>query len=334
MSELGIALLGLGRAGAFHLASIRSLPTARLCQVYDVDDAKAERIAGEAGCHSARDAEEAIHAAGVDAVVIATPTQTHHAYVVAALEAKKPVLSEKPLGIQLGEIDQCFSVARERGLPLLVAFQRRFDPSFASVVEAVRAGEIGDLQFIRSVSRDNPVPSIDYIRTSCGIFHDCIVHDFDMICEIAQCAPEEVFAFGSCFNPEIGSIGDLDNVVISLRFASGLLASVDVNRSSAYGYDQRIEVFGSLGMLQAENRSQNLVVRSTGVGIARSPVDHSFPTRYRDAYRAELECFLDCVRGDREVPITHDQVQRSYLMAESAERSFREGRAVRVGEPR
>jgi myo-inositol 2-dehydrogenase/D-chiro-inositol 1-dehydrogenase len=334
MSKLGIALLGLGRAGAFHLESIRSLRTARLCQVYDTDHTKAERIARETGCHSARDADEAIHAAGVDVVVIATPTQTHHAYVVEALEARKPVLSEKPLGVHLREIDHCFSIAKERGLPLLVAFQRRFDSSFASVVEAAHAGEVGDLHFVRSVSRDNPAPSIDYIRTSCGIFHDCIVHDFDLVCQIAHSTPEEVFAFGSCFNPEIGSTGDLDNVVVSLRFANGLLASVDVNRSSAYGYDQRIEVFGSLGMLQAENRPQNLVVRSTGKGIARPPVDHSFPTRYRDAYRAELECFLDCVRGDREVPITHDQVRRSYVLADSAERSYREGRPVRIGEPR
>ncbi len=328
MSEIGIALLGLGRAGSFHLASLRSLPGARLRQVYDPDAAKAERVARETGCHRARDAKQAVTAAGVDAVVIATPTLTHHGLVLAALEAGRPVLSEKPLGVRPEEIDQCFERAREEGVPLLVAFQRRFDPSFAAVLEAAHAGEMGQLQFIRSVSRDNPVPGIDYIRTSCGIFHDCAVHDLDMVCQIAEAAPEEVFAFASSFIPEIGAVGDVDNVAIALRFPGGLLATIDVNRKSAYGYDQRLEVFGSGGMLQVENRPRTLAVRASEAGIARPPADHSFPTRYRDAYRAELECFLDCVRGKRAVPITHEQVRRSHAVAEAAERSFREGRPL------
>ncbi|MCZ6463972.1 MAG: Gfo/Idh/MocA family oxidoreductase [Proteobacteria bacterium] len=326
----GVALLGLGRAGSFHLASIRSLPGVRLARVYDVDRARAEKVAAETGCVAAASDAEAIGADDVDAVVIATPTQTHHGYVVAALEAGVPVLSEKPLGVDLDEIDQCFSLARDRGLPLLVAFQRRFDPSFAAAAAAVHAGEVGELQFIRSVSRDNPVPSIDYIKTSNGIFHDCIVHDFDLLCWIARETPEEVFAFGSNFLPDVKAIGDLDTVVVALRFASGLLASIDISRKSVYGYDQRLEVFGSRGMVQSENRPQTMAVRSGEDGISAPPIDYSFPTRYRDAYRLELECFLDCVRGGREVPITHEQVRAVHRLANAAEQSFREGRPVRV----
>jgi myo-inositol 2-dehydrogenase/D-chiro-inositol 1-dehydrogenase len=328
MSEVGVALLGLGRAGSFHLESLRSLPQARLLQVYDPDQAKAERVAREMGCRQARDAEQAIRAAGVAAVVVATPTLTHHGLVLAALDAGRPVLSEKPLGVTPEEIDQCFARAGEQGVPLLVAFQRRFDPSFAAVLEAAHAGQAGELQFIRSVSRDNPVPSIDYIRTSCGIFHDCAVHDIDMVCQLAGAAPEQVFAFASSFIPEIDAVGDVDNVAIVLRFPGGLLASIDVNRKSAYGYDQRLEVFGRGGMLQVENRPQTLTVSAAEAGIARPPVDPSFPTRYRDAYRAEFACFLDCVRGTRQVPITHEQVRRSHAVADAAERSFREGRPV------
>ncbi len=297
----------------------------RLRQVYDPDEPRARRVAREMGCHGAREAEEAISAADVDAVLIATPTLTHHGLVLAALDAGRPVLSEKPLGVKPAEIDQCFERARKRDVPLLVAFQRRFDPSFVAVLEVAHAGE---LQFIRSVSRDNPVPSIDYIRTSCGIFHDCAVHDINIVYQIAQAAPEEVFAFASSFIPEIDAVRDVDNVAISLRFPGGLLATIDVNRKSAYGYDQRLEVFGSAGMLQVENRPRTHTVRCAEAGIAHPTVNPSFPTRYRDAYRAEFECFLDCVRGTHPVPITHEHVRRSHAVADAAERSFREGRPV------
>ena len=331
-SDVRISLLGLGRAGSFHLASIRALPGVELLQVHDTDRARAERVAAEYGCGVAADAKEATVAPEVDAVVVATPTQTHFEYVAAALEAGKPVLSEKPLGTDVAQIDRCFARAGEQGVPLLVAFQRRFDPSFAAVAKAAHEGRVGPLQFIRSVSRDNPVPSLDYLRSSCGIFHDCVVHDLDLVCYVAGEAPEEVFAFGSNLVPEIREIGDLDNVIVTLRFPSGLLASIDVSRQGTHGYDQRIEVLGTGGMVQAENRAQTTAVLSTREGSTRPPIDHSFPTRYLDAYRAEFACFLECVRGEREVPITHADVRLSHRLADAAERSARGGRLVRLSE--
>jgi myo-inositol 2-dehydrogenase/D-chiro-inositol 1-dehydrogenase len=189
MSEIRISLLGLGRAGSFHLESIRALPGVRLGQVYDTNAERARAVAAEFGCRSAADAGEATAAPDVDAVVVATPTQTHHDYVVAALGAGKPVLSEKPLGTSVDQIDRCFSLAAAKGVPLLVAFQRRFDPSFAAVVQAAHEKDVGELQFIRSVSRDHPIPSLDYLRTSCGIFHDCVVHDLDRCASRAACWP-------------------------------------------------------------------------------------------------------------------------------------------------
>jgi myo-inositol 2-dehydrogenase/D-chiro-inositol 1-dehydrogenase len=327
-SDVGISLLGLGRAGGFHLASIRALPGALLRRVYDTDRGRAADVAAEFGCRIAGDAEEATAGADVDAVVVATPTRSHFEYVTAALEAGKPVLSEKPLGTDVDQIDHCFGIAREHGVPLLVAFQRRFDPSFAEVVRAAREGRVGPLQFIRSVSRDNPVPSLDYLRTSCGIFHDCVVHDFDLVCHVAAEAPDQVFAYGSNFVPGVRELGDLDNIVVTLRFPSGLLASIDVSRQGAHGYDQRLEVLGTEGMVQAENRPRTTVVLSERDGSTRSPIDHSFPTRYLDAYRAEFACFLGCVRGEREVPITHDDVRLSHRVADAAERSAREGQPV------
>lgn len=330
MADIGIALLGLGRAGSFHLTSIESLPGVRLRQVYDVNGELAARVATDTGAVAADDAAVAIGAADVDAVVVATPTLTHHDYVVAALAAGKPVLSEKPLGTELAHIDRCYGAADQARVPLLVAFQRRFDPSFSAAVTATRNGEVGELQFIRSVSRDNPVPSIDYIRRSCGIFHDCVVHDLDMVCHVAQARPVEVFALASSFIDEIGAVGDVDNVVVTLRFASGLLATIDVNRRSVYGYDQRLEVFGDGGMVEVANRPQSTVRHALVAGTATAPIDYSFPTRYADAYRNEFECFLACVRGERSVPITHDQVRLVHRLADAAEQSSRLGHPITI----
>lgn len=327
-SEIRISLLGLGRAGGFHLASIRALPGVVLSRVYDTDLERAAEVAAEHGCRVASDAEEATAAGDVDAVVVATPTATHFGYVEAALGAGKPVLSEKPLGTSLQEIDRCFALSGSRDAPLLVAFQRRFDPSFAGVARAVQQGEVGALQFIRSVSRDNPVPSLDYLRTSRGIFHDCVVHDFDLVCHVAGTAPEEIFAYGSNLVPEIEALGDIDNVVVALRFPNGLLASIDVSRQGTHGYDQRLEVLGTKGMVQAENRPRTTVVLSGPSGSTRAPIDHSFPTRYFEAYRAEFECFLECVRGTTAVPITHADVRLNHRIAEAAMRSVREGRPI------
>ncbi|MDH3684864.1 MAG: Gfo/Idh/MocA family oxidoreductase [Myxococcales bacterium] len=327
-APLRISLLGLGRAGGFHLASIRALPNAVLVQVHDSDAERARRVAEEHGARVASGADEATGATDVDAVVVATPTASHFAYVEAALAAGKPVLSEKPLGTSLEQIDRCFALSAAREVPLLVAFQRRFDPSFSAVAEAVRAGTLGPLQFIRSVSRDSPVPSIEYLRTSRGIFHDCVVHDFDLVCHVAGAAPDQVFAYGASLVPEIGALDDLDNVVVALRFPNGLLASIDVSRQGPHGYDQRLEVCGTHGLLEAENRPQNTVVFSGAEGSTRAPIDYSFPTRYFDAYRAEFACFLRCVRGEAHVPISHRDVRLNHRIADAAERSAREGRPI------
>lgn len=334
MPRVGIALLGLGRAGAFHLSSLRALVgEALLEQVYDPDGERAARVAAEHGCVSAASAEAAVSAPGVHAVIVATPTRSHFESVVLALEAGRAVLCEKPLGSDLAEVDRGYGLAAEAGLPLLVAFQRRFDPGFGAVIAAARGGDIGTLQFIRSVSRDHPLPSLEYIRTSGGLFHDCVVHDLDLVCQVAGEAPSEVFTFANSFVSEIAAVGDVDNVVISLRFPSGLLGSIDVNRKSSYGYDQRLEVFGSEGMLQVENQAQTSVRRARAAGSQHAPIDASFPTRYREAYRLELECFLECVRGKCEVPVRHAEVRENHCLASAAERSWREGIPVSPDEP-
>lgn len=328
-----IALLGLGRAGQFQLQSIRSLSGAVLRHAVDIDGERAKKVATDFGCSHATSADAALADAEVDAAIIATPTGEHFEQITAALNAGKAVFTEKPLGNGLEEIDTCFKLAHDKNLPLFVGFNRRFDPSYSSLADRVRHGDIGSPQMLRVTSRDSPLPSMDYISTSHGIFHDCIVHDLDMLRFIIRENPIEIYSIGSNFVDEIKALDDLDNVLVTLKYASGLLASIDVNRFASYGYDQRVEAFGTKGMLQAENRSPISTVLANGDGLQRPPIEYSFPTRYRDAYRIELETFIDCVQNGTPTPITHEDVRTSFLLCELAEKSYREGKPLEFAKP-
>jgi len=330
MEKTKLALFGLGRAGQFHLQSIRALSQVRLKYLFDVDASRGPALAEEMNCQFTTDPHEIYADPEVEAVIVATPTQTHYGYVTSSLAAGKHVLAEKPLGVTLDEIDRCYELAAAAQRVLFIAFNRRFDPSFASLVQRVHQGEIGETQIIRTTSRDNPCPSLDYIKTSCGIFHDCIVHDLDMVCFIQPETPAEVFAWGSTFMAPIREVGDLDTVIVALRFPSGTLATIDISRKSVYGYDQRVEVFGSKGMLEARNRLSDTTVLATEAGLRQATVQFSFPTRYREAYLIELEQFVQCARLNRPAPLTHRQVRLSHLLADAAEESHRTGRAVAV----
>lgn len=327
-----IAILGLGRAGGFHLQSLRQTDEARVCCVYDINDTRSKTTAARENCESSASAQEAVGRDDLDAVIVATPTKQHFECVQMCLDAGKPVLVEKPLGSNLRQIDDCFGMAKERSIPLFVAFQRRFDPAFSSLVNSVRQKKTGQLQFVRSVSRDSPAPSADYIRHSGGIFHDCMVHDLDMVCHIVGAVPTHLSSFGSSFIPEIGQCDDFDNVVATLAFPGGIVATIDINRRSVYGYDQRLEVFGDSGMLLADNYHNTSVTEVSSSGFARPPVGFSFPKRYREAYLQELLCFIRCTRGHEEVPITHEDVRRSHLLATGLEIAARERRVVAYDE--
>ena len=330
--KLNMALLGLGRAGKFHIQSIQSIPGINLRCVVDVDESLAKRLAKDLECDYSTSAEGPLGQANIDAVIVASPTHEHYGQIQAALEAGKPVFTEKPLGSSLKEIDTCFGLAKRSGLPLFVGFNRRFDPSFSSLARGVKDGQVGVLQMLRVTSRDSPLPTMDYISTSHGIFHDCIVHDFDMLRFITGKDPVEIYSVGSSFVEGIGALDDLDNVLVALRYDNGIIASIDVNRFASYGYDQRIEAFGSKGMLQAENRSPVSTVLSSDEGLLRPTIEHSFPTRYREAYRQELTAFSDCLREDAPVPVTHEDVRMSFILSELGEQSHREARPIRVSE--
>lgn len=328
--SVNLAVIGLGRVGTIHARNAFEDPGLSLACVVDSDEEKAHRFAKELHCQAIVDPQSVFDNPEIDAVAVCTPTLTHYELVMRSLDSGKDVFAEKPLGVDLGQIDECYGLADQEDRILFLAFQRRFDPAFAALIRSARAGELGQLQFVRSTSRDSPMPSLDYLKTSCGIFHDCLVHDLDLICQTLDEYPVEVHTHAHCFNPEIAAIDDVDTVIVSMKFASGAIASIETSRKSVYGYDQRLEVLGSDGMWEVANPSSDSLRQSTGAGRSLSSIEYSFPQRYRIAYRKELLAFAQCVRERIEAPVSHEQARMNYIVAEAMEESYRTNRSVGI----
>jgi len=237
-------------------------------------------------------------------------------------------MCEKPISLSVKEIDECYNEAKKHNVPLLCGYQRRSDPSFVALQEAARSGKIGTLQIIKTISRDNPVPTLAYLKISGGIFHDCGSHDIDVCRWVLQEDPFEVFAVASAFNQDIKALDDFDTVLITLRFPSGAIGNIDLSRKAAYGYDQRIEVLGDKGMLQSQNRQPTTTVLSTDQGINSDPFCYSFPQRYEHAYAIELDHFVDVIQRKAEPRLTHNDARKVAIIADAAEESVRQGRKV------
>jgi len=236
---------------------------------------------------------------------------------------------EKPISLNIQESDECYEIAKSKGLFLLCAFQRRYDPNFLRLKGVVDDGGIGVLQKVRTVSRDNPVPHIDYLRTSGGIYHDCLSHDIDLIRWVTGREPVEVFSYATNFIPGIREIDDFDNVDCLLKFENGIIGNIDVSRKAVYGYDQRITCLGDKGMVTADNRQPTTVVVSTEEAISRDPNCYSFPTRYKEAYTEEIEHYIDLLLGiATETKIKHSDVHNNAVIADALEESARKGHPI------
>ena len=309
--KLNIALLGLGRAGKFHIQSIQSIPGISLRCVVDVDESLARCLAKELQCDYSTVAEGPLGQADIDAVIVASPTQEHYRQIIAALDAGKPVFTEKPLGSTLEEIDTCFDLAKRNDLPLLVGFNRRFDPNFQELKRQIDAGVIGEVELVTILSRDPGAPPVDYIRVSGGLYRDMMIHDIDMARWLVGEEFTDVKAMGSvCVDPAIGEAGDVDTAVVNLGTASGKLVSISNSRRASYGYDQRIEVHGSKGMIQAMNVAESTVVTSTADGVRGEKPMHFFLERYEAAYRSEWDGFVKLVlEGEPGMPTQTDGLE-------------------------
>ncbi|OQR73395.1 putative oxidoreductase YrbE-like [Tropilaelaps mercedesae] len=268
----------------------------------------------------------------VQAVLVCTPTFTHKEIVCKALAAGKHVFCEKPIAQSNESVRECYEQAKLHGVNLFCAFNRRYDPGLRKIKNSLMNGELGDVFLVKTTSRDSPIPSLDYLRTSGGIFHDCAVHDIDVVCWLLGEKPVRVQVFGSLLSPALQELHDkdFDTVVICFHFASGKLAIIDLSRNACYGYDQRCEVFGSKGMLQNANHRPNGVFKWTPEASSQDPILYSFASRYQESYETELDYFLNLVSGRAEMEISQDHVLAVTRIASACEKSAKTGVVVEL----
>jgi len=325
-----IALLGAGRIGKVHARAISGNPQARLVAVADAITETAAMIADSHG-GTVRSIEEIEAAADVDAVIVCTPTDTHADLIERFARAGKAVFCEKPIDLDLQRVRACLKVVEDTGAVLMVGFNRRFDPHFRAVRQAIGSGRIGDVEMVQITSRDPGPPPANYIKSSGGIFRDMTIHDFDMARFLLGEEPETVYAAASVLvDPEIGRLGDFDSVSVVLTTASGRQCTISNSRRATYGYDQRIEVHGSKGMAAAENQRPVSIEVADAHGYTRPPLHDFFMTRYTEAYAAEIAAFVEAIaRGKPASPSGRDGLL-ALALADAALRSVTDGRAVKV----
>jgi len=327
-ARLPVCLVGCGRIGQVHLRHILANPRLELRYVVDVD-LNAATIAAQKGtsAKALQTVDAAIADKDLKGIIICTPTAQHREIILAALRAGKAVMCEKPISLDVKEIDECYAEAKKCGVPLLCGYQRRHDPSFAQLQATCQKGGIGTVQIVKTISRDNPVPTLAYLKISGGIFHDCGSHDIDVCRWVVGEDPHEVFCTASAFNPDIKAINDFDTVLMTLKFPSGAIASIDLSRKACYGYDQRIEVLGDKGMVQAMNRQPTTCIVSNDQGVHSDTYCYSFPQRYVETYAIELEHFVDVMHG-APLKLTHEDARKVAIIADAAEVSARTGQKV------
>ncbi|WP_054302279.1 inositol 2-dehydrogenase [Gemmobacter sp. LW-1] len=325
-------LLGAGRIGKVHAKAVTGDPQARLVAVADAMPGAAQAIADQYGCE-VRSIDAIEQAGDIDAVVICTPTDTHADLIERFVKAGKAVFCEKPVDLSLGRVKQCLEVVRQHNGRLMVGFNRRFDPHFRAVRAQIDAGAIGAVEMVVITSRDPGAPPVDYIKRSGGIFRDMTIHDFDMARFLLGEEVTEVAATAAVLvDPAIGAAGDYDSVQVLLKTASGRQAMISNSRRATYGYDQRIEVHGSDGMVSAENQRPVSIELANGRGYIRPPLHDFFMTRYTEAYAAEIAAFIQALAsGTAAVPTGEDGLI-ALALADAALKSVAEKRTVLVSE--
>lgn len=333
-APIRIGLLGVGRIGSLHARLVAGeVAGLALAGVFDVAGEYAERASRELGVEAARSAHELMTGAGTDAIAICTSTATHVDLAVAAAATGKPIFLEKPVSLELTEVDRALTAAEAAGSFLQVGFNRRFDPAHASVRAAIASGEIGDLHLVRISSRDPEPPPLEYLRVSGGIFLDMTVHDFDMARFLTGSEVEEVYAVGDIrVDPAIGEIGDLDTAVVTMRHADRTLTTIDNSRRAAYGFDQRVEAFGSAGMAASGNPLEHTGTVMTAAETRGRPLPHFFMERYVPSYLAQWTAFERAVRAGEPPPVSGRDGRAALVLGLAAWRSAREGRPVRTDE--
>jgi myo-inositol 2-dehydrogenase/D-chiro-inositol 1-dehydrogenase len=329
-----IAVLGVGRIGKMHAELVaRQVPGAALAMVQDVNGDAAAAVGTALGVPFTTDSAAVLSSTDVDAVAICSSTDTHADLMVAAAGAGKSIFCEKPVSLNLSEVDRALAAVNASGVKLQIGFNRRFDAAHQSVRDAVVNGTIGDIHVLRITSRDPAPPPIAYIKVSGGIFLDMTIHDFDMARYVAGSEVVEVFAMGAVrVDPAIGEAGDVDTAVIVLRHENGCLTTIDNSRQAVYGYDQRVEAFGSKGMAASENPLAHTGISRTAAGSSAPLLPFFFLDRYIPSYVSEWHAFVEYVSGSGPSPVGAIDGRAPLVIGLAAWKSVREGRPVLTSE--
>ncbi len=333
--KLKLGVIGTGRIGKVHIATlVQSVPEAEVVAVADVNSAGAKELAVQFGIpFVSADHKDIINHPDVQAVVICSPTDTHAKYIVEAARAGKHIFCEKPVDLSLEVIQNAIDEVKKAGVKLMVGFNRRFDPNFKKVHDMVVAGKIGDPSILKITSRDPAPPPAQYIAVSGGMFLDMTIHDFDMARYIVGSEVTEVYVKAAVLvDPAIGKAGDVDTAIITLTFANGALGVIDNSRKAVYGYDQRLEIFGTNGMVSADNNFPDNHRYFTGDGIHGALPLNFFMDRYLEAYSNELKAFCDAVVNNKPVPVGGQDGLMSVAIGLAAKKSVAEERPVKLSE--
>lgn len=333
--KIKIGVIGVGRIGKIHAENLATrVPDVELAAVADTNLAAAEEIAARFHVPVAvSDYHALLDDADLDAMAICSSTDTHAEIVVEAAAAGKHIFCEKPIDQNLDRIDEALAAVDRAGVKLQVGFNRRFDPNFRKVRETVAAGKIGTPHLLRITSRDPAPPPLEYVKVSGGIFLDMTIHDFDMARYLVGSEVTEIYVAGGVMvDPQIGEAGDIDTAVITLRFADGTIGTIDNSRKAVYGYDQRVEVFGSEGMVAVANNTPDTHVYSNAEGVHSSLPLYFFLERYSESFIAEMKEFVACVLNDTAPPVTGRDGRIPVVMAMAARKSYEENRPVALNE--
>lgn len=333
VAPLRIGVIGVGRIGRMHAELIaRQVPGAALGAVFDAHEPVARDVAAELRVPVVASVEE-IFESELDAVAICSSSDTHVELLIAAAQAGKAVFCEKPVSLELAELDRALNAIDDAGVPFQIGFNRRFDPAHASVREAVESGAVGDPHLVRISSRDPAPPPPEYVKSSGGLFLDMMIHDFDMARYVTGSEVVEVFARGTVrVEPWFADVGDIDTALVTLVHEDGCLTAIDNSRRAPYGFDQRVEVLGSAGMAVSENPRAHTGSVITAGGERRPPNPYFFLERYLASYVREWQAFVEAVKSGAPPPVSSSDARAPLVIGLAAGRSLRDGRPVRVEE--
>lgn len=328
---LRVGVIGVGRIGRMHAELLhRQVAGASVGAVFDAFPEVAEAVGADLRVPVVASVGELLDS-DIDAVAICSSADSHAEFMVAAAQAGKAIFCEKPVSLQMGELDRALAAVEQAGVPFQIGFNRRFDPGHASVAAAVIAGEVGTPHLVRISSRDPAPPPLEYVKTSGGLFLDMMIHDFDMARFVTGSEVVEVFARGAVrIDPALAELGDVDTALVTLVHESGCLTAIDNSRQAVYGFDQRVEVFGSSGVASSENPLAHGGQMITAAGMRRPPLPYFFLERYTPSYVLEWQAFVDAVRSGGPTPMSAQDARAPLLIGMAAWRSLREGGPVRL----